>query len=234
MTSAAGVMASTAKTHKAGPGSSPRAALHDLKVAPISQKQAREVIAHGHYLGTYPGGTMLSFGVFSGSRLSGALTLGAGPAQAHRMVEGARSGDCLALTRFWLSEELPQYSESRVLGMALRSLRRHTSIKFLVTYADPAQGHVGTIYQATNWIYTGLSQAMPLYDIGDGNLRHSRSLSYSYGTHSVRHFKKMGVPIVVVPQGSKHRYLYFLDRKWRSRMKPPALPYPKGGEKRCG
>ena len=50
--------------------------------------------------------------------------------------------------------------------MVMRSLKRHTGLKFLVSYADPAQGHLGTIYQATGWVYTGLSEAMPMYDIG--------------------------------------------------------------------
>ena len=72
--------------------------------------------------------------------------------------------------------------------MVLRSLKRHTSLKFLFSYADPAQGHLDTIYQAANWIYTGLSNAMPLYDLGDGRLRHSRSLSHVYGTPSLKHF----------------------------------------------
>ncbi len=38
----------------------------------------------------------------------------------------------------------------------------------------------------------------PLYDLGDGRLRHSRSLSHLFGTHSVRYFAERGVPIKVV------------------------------------
>ena len=79
--------------------------------------------------------------------------------------------------------------------MIIRSLTRHTTVKFLLAYADPSQGHLGVIYQATNWLYTGLSDAMPLYDLGDGHLRHSRSLGHTYGTHSMQHFKESGVPV---------------------------------------
>ncbi|MBI4235867.1 MAG: hypothetical protein HY688_00730 [Chloroflexi bacterium] len=142
-------------------------------------------------------------------------------------MEGARPEDCLTLTRLWLADELPSNSESRALGVVLRALRRHTSVKFLVTYADPGQGHLGTIYQATGWLYTGLSQAMPLLDIGDGKARHSRSLSHAYGTHSVQHFAAHGVPVRLVPQATKHRYVYFLDPSWWPRLRVPLLPYPK-------
>ena len=153
----------------------------------------------------------MTFGVFLGQRLLGAIALGVGPFNAHRLVDGAAPADCLTLSRLWLSDELPKNSESRVLGVVVRSLRNHTSLKFLLSYADPAQGHLGTIYQATGWIYTGLSQAMPLYDLGDGRVRHSRSLAHGFGTHSVRHFKAKGISIKVIPQSPKHRYLYFLD-----------------------
>jgi hypothetical protein len=133
----------------------------------------------------------------------------------------------LTLTRLWLSDQLPANNESRVLGIVLRSLRQHTAIKFLVTYADPAQGHIGIIYQATGWLYTGLSEAMPLYDVGDGKLRHSRSLSHAYGTHSVQHFARHGIAVKLAPQSAKHRYVYFLDPSWQNRLRAPLLPYPK-------
>ena len=77
------------------------------------------------------------------------------------------------------------------------------------------------------WVYTGLSEPMPLYDIGDGRLRHSRSLAHAYGTHSVRHFKAKGVFVEVMPQSPKHRYIYFLDPTWRIKLRATELPYPK-------
>jgi hypothetical protein len=185
------------------------------------------MVERHHYLHSLPGGTRLSFGVFTGSRLMGALTLGVGPLNAYSLVEGAIPDDCLTLTSLWLSDELPKNSESRFIGVVLRSLKRHTNLKFLISYADPAQGHTGGIYQATGWVYTGLSEAMPMYDLGDGKARHSRSLSHAYGTHSMEHFFRHGVKVRLVPQQAKHRYLSFLDSAWRERLKGPALPYPK-------
>lgn len=114
-----------------------------------------------------------------------------------------------------------------MLGIILQALRKHTALKFLLSYADPTQGHVGTVYQATGWLYTGLSEAMPLYDLGDGVARHSRSLSHAYGTHSVKHFLRNGVEVRLVRQAPKHRYVYFLDPAWPQRLRVPILPYPK-------
>jgi len=225
--SAVGVMVGTAPNHGAGAGSSPSTALHSIKVQPIPFVVAKRLIVRHHYLHSLPGGTKLTFGALVDRRLLGAIVFGAGPALAHQLVEGAGLDDCLALTRLWLSDELPANSESRVVGVLVRALTRFTEVKFLVSYADPAQGHVGTIYQSTGWLYTGLSQAMPLYDLGDGKAHHSRSLAHMYGSHSVRHFLSRGVPVDLVPQTGKHRYLRFLDRSWQHRLRVPVLPYPK-------
>ena len=225
--SAAVVTGSMASLQEAGAGSSPSAALHDLKVSTIPMLAAKEILERHHYLHSLPGGTMLCFGVFCGQRLLGALTLGAGPALAYCLVEGAKPEDCLTLTRLWLSDELPANSESRVIGIILRNLKKHTNLKFLVSYADPSQGHMGTIYQATGWLYTGLSAAMPLYDLGDGIARHSRSVSHTFGSHSMKYFGDHGINVKLVPQSQKHRYVYFLDPPWRARLKGPVLNYPK-------
>jgi hypothetical protein len=108
-----------------------------------------------------------------------------------------------------------------------RELRRHTSVRFLLSYADPSRGHVGTIYQAANWLYTGLSEPAPLYDLGDGVAHNNRSMAHILGTRSVRHFASHGVEVRLVPQSPKHRYITFLDRSWRWRLRVPVLPYPK-------
>ena len=170
---------------------------------------------------------MLAFGVSLSGRLLGALTLGAGSFNSHSLVAGAVVRDCLTLIRLWLSDSLLSNSESRVLGVVLRALRKHTDLKFLLSYADPAHGHTGIVYQASGWIYTGLSEPMPLYDIGDGQLRHSRSLAHAYGSHSVKYFTDHGVDVKMVPQSAKHRYVYFLDPSWKHRLLSKVLPYPK-------
>jgi hypothetical protein len=225
--SAGGVAAARSEDHRTGGGATPTPALQQLMVKPVPVVIARRLLEREHYLHSLPGGTRLAFGAFTVSRLLGAMTLGVGPLNAYSLVDGAVPNDCLTLSRLWLSDELPRNSESRFIGVVLRSLRKNTSLIFLVSYADPAQGHLGTIYQATGWVYTGLSQATPLYDIGDGRHYHSRSLSHSFGSHGLAHFRRHGIGVKLVPQEGKHRYVYFLVPTWRARLRVPELPYPK-------
>jgi hypothetical protein len=227
MNCAAGVNGSTVSVQGAGAGPSPSAALHALRLIPISHVEAKGLLVRNHYLHSLPGGTKLSFGVILSGRLLGALTLGVGPYLGYKLVDESSPGDVVTLTRLWLSDELPRNSESRVLGILLRSLRKETALKFVLAYSDPAAGHLGTIYQATGWLYTGASSATPLYDIGDGRLHHSRSLAHQLGSHSIRFLASEGISARTVPQSAKHRYIYFLNESWRCRLRVPVLPYPK-------
>ena len=207
-------------------GSDPSTALHDLRLIPISRVDAKKLIVRNHYSHTMPGGTKC-FGVMRKGKMLGAMTFGVGPYYGYKLVNDATPDDVVTLTRLWLSDELPRNSESKVLGIALRSLKRDTSLKFILAYSDPAFGHLGMIYQATNWLYTGLSAATPLYDIGDGTLHHSRSLAHQLGSHSIRYLTLQGINAKAIPQSAKYRYIYFLDEAWKSRLAMPALPYPK-------
>lgn len=60
----------------------------------------------------------------------------------------------LELRRFVLEDYLPHNSESKYLAVMLRDLKRQ-GIKRILTYADPAQGHAGTIYKATGFTFMG-------------------------------------------------------------------------------
>lgn len=198
-----------------------------IEVRPIPPTVARDVFERWHYLHSMPAGTHLTFGAFVGGRLLGAVALGVGPINAHRLVDGAAREDSLTLTRLWLDDELPGNSESHVLGVVVRALRRRTKVKFLLSYADPAAGHVGTVYQAAGWQYIGRSQAQPLMDLGDGISRHTRSVASALGTHSTTYLRRYGLVVRTMPQMAKHRYVAFADPSWRDRLRVPALPYPK-------
>lgn len=199
----------------------------ELIVRPIPAVVASALVVQGHYLHSFPAGTRVSLGAFTAAGLEGVVVLGVGPRFAHRLVAGATPADGLTLTRLWLADALPHNSESYVIGQTVRWLRQHTPVKFLLSYADPAAGHVGTIYQATNWLYTGLSQAQPALDLGDGIARHTRSVGSALGTHSLRYLRAAGLSPRRLPAAGKHRYVLFIDRRWRGRLAVPTAPYPK-------
>jgi hypothetical protein len=70
--------------------------------------------------------------------------------RAAESVAGKDWGGVLMLTRFALHPEIPSNGASFLLGRSMRLIDR-SRWPVLLTYADTALGHAGTIYKATNW-----------------------------------------------------------------------------------
>jgi hypothetical protein len=116
-----------------------------------------------------------AWGIRTGGRIVGILTVGK-PASWSVMCSlvgetpeemktnpAARSRDVYELNRLWISDNCPKNLESRFIGWCLRELKKLRPNILLVSYADGSQHHVGKVYQATNWVYTG--QSLPFMDI---------------------------------------------------------------------
>lgn len=95
---------------------------------------------------------------------------------------------------------------------------------FVVSYADTAWSHVGYVYQATNFLYTGLSAKRN--DTYQPNGLHPRA--YDKNNHSD----------LKQTRSQKHRYVYLVGdkrtkKRMRSELKYPVYDkYPKGDETR--
>jgi hypothetical protein len=110
----------------------------------------------------------------------------------------------------------------------------------LVSYADTSHNHNGYIYQATNWVYTGLSVKFMDYMIkGMEHLHGASVFDLSRGQeHRVEWLKnKFGDRLYMKERPQKHRYFYFVGNKYGKKQMMSELPYeikpyPKGENKR--
>lgn len=115
---------------------------------------------------------------------------------------------------------------SRILAIAVKMYGRQCpGTRLLVSFADPAEGHVGTIYQAAGWTYTGQSRPTDQF-FRDGRWVHRRDVKGTviFG----RAHKRVdwdGLPKRVVP--GKHRYVLVLDETLRDAVTVDGQPYPK-------
>ena len=106
----------------------------------------------------------------------------------------------------------------------------------LVSYADSSQNHHGYIYQATNWIYTGLSAEFKDYMVKGMEHLHGASIfDMSRGQENrVEWLKeKFGDRLYMKDRPRKHRYFYFIGNKKQCKKMKLMLPYkienyPKG------
>ena len=132
------------------------------------------------------------------------------------------------LTRLWVCDTVPRNGESFLIGRTLR----HAGKEIVVSFADTAQNHIGTVYQATNWLYTGLSAKRTNWTV-EGDSRHCQTLADGFTAAQIR--EQMGDKFSLQPRSRKHRYV-FINAAGRRRkellgtLRYAVVPYPKADD----
>ena len=127
-------------------------------------------------------------------------------------------GEIIELTRMALNGK--QESTSKALSLSIRLLPKFAPlIRLIVSFADQNQNHFGTIYQATNFYYTGIGKSTPLWKV-NGKLIHQRQLG-SLG------YKIKGCKFEKIKQLDKYKYIYPIDKSLIPLCKSLQKEYPK-------
>jgi hypothetical protein len=195
------------------------------KVLPISYSDTKPFILHIHYAKRLPSITH-SFGLFKESELVGIVTYGSPPSQALcRGIAGdAYKNIVLELNRLVLKNNIKNEA-SYLVANSFKFLKKPSII---VSYADTSQNHNGYIYQATNFIYTGLSDKRTEWRQKNSN-KHNKTVQEQY---SLKERKDNPDKFYVVDRPRKHRYIYVLANKkdkknLLKKLKYPISDYPK-------
>ena len=212
-------------------------------IKPVLSSECYEWFLKKHYARRLPN-INCAFGLYDNlNLLQGVCSFG--KPMSHTLVSGAVNGlyqdNFLELNRLVINEGL----EKNVLSFFVSScLNRLPKPSVVVSYADTSQGHHGFIYQATNWIYTGLSAKRPDYKIKGLEHLHTASITASLGRTDKKNIKqiellkkKYGKDFYTIDRPRKHRYFYFLGNKREKALMNENLqykiePYPKGDNKR--
>jgi len=133
--------------------------------------------------------------------------------------------ELLELNRLVTNDNLERNATSYFVSKCLSMLPKP---KVIISYADLQKGHHGYIYQATNWIYTGIGGiGNKIYIMKDGSERHQR------------HENKIDPELIdkIETTTGKARYYYFVadkrtKRKLNAKLRYKKLPYPKGDNKK--
>jgi hypothetical protein len=223
-----------------------------LHVAPIAAGDARRIIETLHYSGKTVTNSQIHLGVFLDGRCGGALQFG--PSLDKRKIQGLVSGTpwngFLELNRLAFAEWLPRNSESRVLGVALRWLKKNYPwLQWVISFADATQCGDGAIYRASGFVLTGIKQNKDLIRRADGTVIHHMTLKSSplaprpelggrsyYQLTGGRYDIKAYAAAVGghLQTGFQLRYLYFLDPAARARLTVPMLPFSEIGAAGAG
>lgn len=199
-----------------------------IKVMGIKPFETYEWLERKHYAHRIPN-ICHAFGLYD-KELIGVVTYGIPANKSLNIIAGVPG---IELNRLCINDDSPKNSASMLVGRSLQLLQSPLCV---ISYADINQNHVGYIYQATNFIYTGLSSEEGKWFV-NGKEMHRKNIFNTWGTSSEEVIRGKVKELVIIKQQAKHRYLYFIGSKkekkvWLNNLTWPILPYPKGDTSR--
>jgi hypothetical protein len=205
------------------------------QVKPIKAFETYDWLLNKHYARRIPS-ISYAFGLYEGDILQGVCTFGTPVSSTLRSVMDNQY-EVIELNRLVVNDCIQKNALSYFVSHSLNNLNITATI---VSYADTSKGHHGYIYQATNWIYTGLSMPFKDYYVrGMEHLHNGTIMDISRGKENRVAWmrEKFGDDLILVDRPRKHRYFYFLgnkkdQKKMRKLLPYDIQPYPKGDNER--
>jgi hypothetical protein len=196
----------------------PVAHRRDYDVRAIEHANAVALIEQAHYARGAANTSVFAHGLF---RTGGATLVGVAlwmpPTRVcAESVDREHWRAVLALSRLVVLHGEPKMATGILLGASIRRVRRDGRWVALVTYADPSEGHDGTIYRATGWSDEGLVQAKAKWVDDDGRMIAIKSAGHS---RTVAEMEALGCTVTANPQ--KRRFTMRLRQAPKT---PPQLP----------
>ncbi|MBQ1429947.1 MAG: protein Mom [Kiritimatiellae bacterium] len=208
-----------------------------MRLAVANRKAIEYACLHFHYAKRVPQNTF-GINVYNDKdEWCGVVLYGLGASMHIGKPYGLFMGECVELVRVALNGK--QEHTSQVVSASLKFLKKHCPcVRLVVSFADCDQNHLGTIYQATNWIYVGTH----MKDEKDGSwMVHGRRVHSRTISHWVKNrgglrglsreqfiHKFYDKDAVECTTKGKRKYLMPLDKRLKKMLKPLARAYPKG------
>jgi hypothetical protein len=176
------------------------------EVKKISYQDTKPFILDIHYAKRMPS-ISYAYGLFLNDQLVGIISYGS-PASPHlcKGIAGEKNKKLVIELNRLVLKNNKKNEASMLIGASFKLLPKP---KIIVSYADTAQDHLGVVYQATNFLFTGTSK--PRTDMAGKDGKHSR---HHLGDRTKR-----------VYRSAKHRYVYLLGNKRQKRQLKQELRY---------
>lgn len=204
-------------------------------VLPIQSFETEPWLLQKHYARRMPS-ISHAFGLYENGLLVGVCTYGTPSSSTLRDgIAGEENAKyVLELNRLCIDSNTKN-AASFLVGRSLRMLPKPSIV---VSYADTSQDHVGYVYQACNFIYTGLSAKRTDWKVKGLEHLHGQTIAdMSRGCDGSRaEFmrEKFGDDFYLEDRARKHRYIYVTgkNKSLKNSIKYKQEPYPKGETKR--
>jgi len=196
----------------------------DYEVRPIEKRMTHYFLLNIHYARRLPS-ISFAYGLFLKGELIGVITYGmpASPSLCRGIAGDEWKEHVIELNRLCLLHNKPNEA-SRLVGASLRLLPPK---KIVVSYADTAQDHLGYVYQATNFLYTGITVKRSEWAVKGLEHLHTKALVNMTDGGGIEAMRgRFGDDFYYRERSQKHRYIYFVGSKTQRKHFMKALKYP--------
>ena len=189
----------------------------ELKLDWCDRSAMKYALKRWYYRETPPSGKTSKIGIWEDEKFIGVLVFGSGANNNLAKSVGMDHTQCCELVR--VAMDTHRSPVSRIMAIALRMIHKaYPGLQAIISYCDPSVGHYGGIYQASNWLYVGMTDKIDYYEDAKGELHHWRT---------ARVMQKKGIPLTRTYLPGKHKYVYPLTKEVRAVLSPRSVPFPK-------
>ena len=127
-----------------------------------------------------------------------------------RIIQLARGG-----TRYDAKNNIP----TSIIKISMREIRKRFGDCIIVAYSDTKWNEVGTVYQASNFLYCGLTnpKGQSNYKI-NGKKCSGWVVRKRFGTRDIERLRANGIDVEKIPLNQKHMYVYVKAGKLKKRL----------------
>lgn len=207
-----------------------------MNLTRATYKAVRYACLHFHYAKAVPV-SPLAYNVFNDDgEWCGVIVYSYGANNNIGTQYNLKQGEIVELVRVALNGK--QEHTSQAVSMSLKQLHKDAPcVRLVVSYADKDQNHLGTIYQATNWLYVGdvMNKQHDSSWIVNGKRYHGRIISEWVKKHGglkgltraefIRKYYDINATPFVT--NGKRKYLMPLDKRVKKQIIKHIKPYPK-------
>jgi len=177
--------------------------LYELIMDSCGSRDIEPLITTYHYLHRMPAGILKCFILLESNNI---IPVGGAVFSNGRIQY---DGKYLDFSRLWIDDRCPRNTESKFIAFCIKKLQKEFSnFEGIVTWADPKQGHTGTLYKACNFIFDGYSRSVTKYkDLFTNRIIYQRSYTGQDGT------------VLLQKDPPKKRFIYYFDKKTRESLR---------------
>jgi len=197
----------------------------------VPHKIAKEYIEKNHYSHKIPQAIKFRFGFYYDDKLIGCCIYSV-PANYHCvscLFDDEQQLICVELSRFYGEDDTCKNFESYCISKTFDILK--DKYDFILSYADSYFNHVGTIYQALNFLYLGKTNKETRFLYND-KLITRRALGRNGNSEKEDREKLLLLGAKQIKMPGKYKYIYLICNRRRKKellkkLKCSVLPYPK-------